>query len=460
MRSFKTLFLLGTVVLLLVAPNAVAPVAPSHAQGDTTPPAILEAAIGAVQAAIPGLGRPDAWRYEIALDVNTVGLGCPTASTDPLGRSVKVYLIWLTYGATDYLYYIAEDVSVIVPCDADLPSADIITLAGQRTPIGGANFATVTSIFSFTPAVADEVAYSPDGMVFAIAGQGVQLYSVPDYGLIIDLAPFLGPTEQRPTTIAFSADSRYLLLGTSSGAIWTYDMLTGNFVQVAFQFGHSVNVIEVDANNRVAVGTGGFDARELGPQIAVFDFTGFDPNTGTLPLLMQQFIVNVGVYDVAFVGETAVAAMGVSDLQVFEIATGSVLFETQTNRFGAPVVVAADDVLGRPGILSIVGVDDTATTGELVAWWPGEAAVIPYGSVVDLLNDLIVVPNQGTNTGYWIIAVETETGAGQLIASQQFLAYGVLPLNVVDMALSPDGAHLAVVVRGDVANTVEILAAP
>jgi hypothetical protein len=95
---------------------------PTTAQGDpTTPPRVYEPAIDAIQQAIPGIGRPDTWRHEIILNSEVAGLGCPTASEDPLPAPVGVWRVWLSYGGTEYLYYVSDDGSIVQPCDPKLP---------------------------------------------------------------------------------------------------------------------------------------------------------------------------------------------------------------------------------------------------------------------------------------------------------------------------------------------------
>lgn len=466
MRSTAVAMTLVTITLVMATLFAIAPLTPppaGHAQGiATTPPVILEGAISALNAAIPGRGRPSSWLYTIALDINTVGLGCPTASTDPLGRSVTVYQITLTYADAEYLYYVAEDGSVIVPCDADLLGS-----TSNGGPVGGpvasgvviteANFAQLSTIYTITPARADDVAYSPDGLYFAIAGEGVQLYTYPDYRLLLDLGQYLGTGDLYPSAMAFSADGRFLVLGYASGTLLTYEMATGLFMPVAVTFGHIVNVIEFDANNRMAVGTGGFDARERPPQLAVFNFNGFDAETGVLPVLMQQFIESVGVYDVAFVGDTAVAGRGIGDLHVFDIATGTELLNADAPRFGRPVVISSADEREQPILLTVAGSDDTSTSGQLMRWELGQSTLTAVSSLgTDLVNDMLNVTT-ASGLNFQVIAYETATG-GNVVAAIPFLAFGSLPLNAVNVTFSPDGRHLAVVVRGDVANTVDVWA--
>lgn len=94
------------------------------AQDDgSTPARVYEPAIAAVQDAIPGIGRPDTWRHEIIGQSPFRGLNCITASDVPLPAPVQVWRVWLQYGAIEYLYYVADDGSIVQPCDPKLPAS-------------------------------------------------------------------------------------------------------------------------------------------------------------------------------------------------------------------------------------------------------------------------------------------------------------------------------------------------
>ncbi len=124
-RTITPLLLSLVAVLLVVGLVIVMPPAPptaTYAQaGPTTPPSVYNTAISALNVVIPNIGRPDGWRHEILGNSSEVGLGCATAPTTPLGRTVNVYKVWLRYADVEYLYHVAEDGSAITPCDPKIP---------------------------------------------------------------------------------------------------------------------------------------------------------------------------------------------------------------------------------------------------------------------------------------------------------------------------------------------------
>jgi hypothetical protein len=116
MISQRRLIILAIAILMVF--GVMSP--PVYAQD--TPQPIREAAIAALNSAIPGIGRPDSWRHSIPGTSNNRNLGCPLATGGDLGRTVTVYTVWLNYEGTEYLIYVSEDASVVVPCDPKIPA--------------------------------------------------------------------------------------------------------------------------------------------------------------------------------------------------------------------------------------------------------------------------------------------------------------------------------------------------
>lgn len=92
-------------------------------QAQDTPRPIREAAIAALNSAIPGIGRPDTWRHQLPGTSSNTNLGCTLAPSGNLGRTVTVYQVWLNYDGTEYLFYVSDDATVVVPCDTKIPTA-------------------------------------------------------------------------------------------------------------------------------------------------------------------------------------------------------------------------------------------------------------------------------------------------------------------------------------------------
>lgn len=85
-----------------------------------------QAAIDALNQVIPNIGDPDIWSFTFRAET-TSDLGCPLVTGTELGRRVIAYRVVLTYGTTDYVYYVSEDTSIIVPCDPDIPDQPDVT---------------------------------------------------------------------------------------------------------------------------------------------------------------------------------------------------------------------------------------------------------------------------------------------------------------------------------------------
>ena len=133
MFSFKRLCLLGLSLLILSSMSF------ALAQ-DTTPPAVLNAAIDEMNRLIPGIGRPDNWQWR-RFPADERNLGCEiTGAGAALPAPVTVYRINLSYGAQVYTFHVTEDGSMVVPCDADFAAfAPTPTTAPPISlpPIGG-----------------------------------------------------------------------------------------------------------------------------------------------------------------------------------------------------------------------------------------------------------------------------------------------------------------------------------
>jgi hypothetical protein len=106
---------------LLLATLFALPVTLIDAQGTETPAVVREAAINALNQAIPGIGQPESWRHFVPGRADNSALGCPLATGFALTTPVTVYQIWLNYAGTEYLYYVSSDGALVVPCDTKIP---------------------------------------------------------------------------------------------------------------------------------------------------------------------------------------------------------------------------------------------------------------------------------------------------------------------------------------------------
>lgn len=98
-------------VLLLAIPVMV--------QGQQDAPApVREAAIKAAQDAIPTLGRPNSWTWELLQPVESTTLGCPLATGVTLPAPVTPYRMTLTYpDGTSYVVHVSADATQTQLCD-------------------------------------------------------------------------------------------------------------------------------------------------------------------------------------------------------------------------------------------------------------------------------------------------------------------------------------------------------
>ncbi len=128
-------------VLVITLSLSILQSSPSYAQdGGETPAAVREAAITALNNALPNIGRPTAWRHTILGSLDNTALGCVTASGTSLDQPVTVYQIWLTYGDTEYLYHVSEDGTLVQACDPKLPATESQSTALTSCPADFAGY--------------------------------------------------------------------------------------------------------------------------------------------------------------------------------------------------------------------------------------------------------------------------------------------------------------------------------
>lgn len=150
-RSLLTAGVLCLVALAALPPGSV------NAQ-DTTPPAVREAAITALNQAIPGIGRPNSWRYDILGQTNGSTLGCPLAVGYALDSPVNAYRIWLSYSGVEYLLYVSEDATIVQPCDSKIPGMG-------SGPMGDGSTTFQIGSCLASPSTGDQTLFSaPDGL--------------------------------------------------------------------------------------------------------------------------------------------------------------------------------------------------------------------------------------------------------------------------------------------------------
>lgn len=113
------------ILILFLAISLVIPLVVSHSpvQAQDTPEPVREAAISALNSALPGIGRPDSWRHVGPVSAQSSNLGCSGAPGVDLAAPITYYQVWLNYDAEEYLLHVSADASSFVYCDAKIPGS-------------------------------------------------------------------------------------------------------------------------------------------------------------------------------------------------------------------------------------------------------------------------------------------------------------------------------------------------
>lgn len=98
-------------------------VSASLVMAQDTPERVREAAINALNQAIPGIGRPDSWRHVGPQSSTQSSLDCPGTPGVALQSPLSYYQVWLTYGADEYLIHVSADANSFVYCDPKIPGS-------------------------------------------------------------------------------------------------------------------------------------------------------------------------------------------------------------------------------------------------------------------------------------------------------------------------------------------------
>lgn len=93
---------------------------------EDTPLTVLRAAISDLENRVPGIGYPQSWQHTY-MEVATTdsSLGCAMVPGDMLAQPVIAYQVTLTYEMGSYQYMVADDGSLVVPCDVQLLGGDL-----------------------------------------------------------------------------------------------------------------------------------------------------------------------------------------------------------------------------------------------------------------------------------------------------------------------------------------------
>lgn len=110
----RNLILFVIALLLISTPFAMA---------QDTPENVREAAINALNQAIPGIGRPDSWRHVGPQSTQQSSLDCAGTSGVELQAPLSYYQVWLTYDSTEYLIHVTADATSFVFCDPKIPGS-------------------------------------------------------------------------------------------------------------------------------------------------------------------------------------------------------------------------------------------------------------------------------------------------------------------------------------------------
>lgn len=80
-----------------------------------------EAAIAAFLRSNPARGFPPSYTYTFTVPTHDSSLGCPLIEGVMLDQPVVPYHIVLSYPDGDFVYHVADDLSILFPCDEQLP---------------------------------------------------------------------------------------------------------------------------------------------------------------------------------------------------------------------------------------------------------------------------------------------------------------------------------------------------
>lgn len=115
----KKVPLLLTVILATILALSFA--APARAQQDEPPSPPVDAAVSALNQAVPGIGQPQRFTFTFLTSTRDSSLGCPFSQGFQLGRQVTPFRIMFFYPGTQYTYHATADASILIPCDEKLP---------------------------------------------------------------------------------------------------------------------------------------------------------------------------------------------------------------------------------------------------------------------------------------------------------------------------------------------------
>jgi hypothetical protein len=97
------------------------PIPPGRIPFTATAATPAEAAIAAFLRSSPGRGFPHSFSYTFTAPTTDSSLGCPLIEGFTLERPVVPYRIVLSYPDGDFVYHAAGDISILFPCDEQLP---------------------------------------------------------------------------------------------------------------------------------------------------------------------------------------------------------------------------------------------------------------------------------------------------------------------------------------------------
>jgi hypothetical protein len=97
------------------------PLPPDSVPFTATAATPAEAAIAAFLRSNPTRGFPPSYTYTFTVATHDSSLGCPLLEGVMLDRPVVPYRVVLSYPDTDFVYHVAGDLSLLFPCDEQLP---------------------------------------------------------------------------------------------------------------------------------------------------------------------------------------------------------------------------------------------------------------------------------------------------------------------------------------------------
>jgi WD40 repeat protein len=199
--------------------------------------------------------------------------GCSAGVSQPVPTDTGSVLPTPTASPTPLPTVTSAPTNTPTPIPANAPISGPPYLAGTPIPSGRSliqtgNVGQMVQLAQWGKGTVNQVAYSPDGKLFAVASSiGIYLYN-PGTLSQIRLIETMDPV----THIAFSPDGNMLLAGSPNGLLELWDTNTGRKVHTLNGLKEIVNSVAFSPDGRlVAAGTGDPSTNASIPEVKIWD---------------------------------------------------------------------------------------------------------------------------------------------------------------------------------------------